>query len=101
MLVLMAVIRHMQRESGPPANLEAIAATLRAPEAEDPFTGKPWHYDRTGATFTLASVGKDLIDDRGDPERDLVFWPPKAGKDRTGGTPAPSRRGIDLLTGGH
>jgi hypothetical protein len=41
----------------------------------DIYSGKPFIYRKTGDDFTVYGVGKNCIDDGGDREKDIVFWP--------------------------
>jgi hypothetical protein len=48
-----------------PATLDAISPSLGGAVPIDPFTGQPYHYQLSGASFLLYSVGSNLTDDGG------------------------------------
>ncbi len=62
---------------------ESLAELGDAPDAIDPFTGRPFAYRRTAEGFSLYSAGANGADDGGvHDERgetnDLVYWPRRA-----------------------
>jgi len=59
-----------------PADLSAIAPQLGGAVPVDPFTGQPYHYQPSGGTLLLYSIGMDLEDDGGTHDRrdgDMVW----------------------------
>ena len=48
-----------------PATLDAIAPSLGGSVPVDPFTGESYHYQLSGGSFLLYSVGSNLTDDGG------------------------------------
>jgi len=60
------VLEQYQADHGSyPDTLDAIAPQMGWSMPVDPFSGKPYHYRRTGDTFRLYSVGANLTDDGG------------------------------------
>lgn len=59
-----------------PDSLAPLADSARRPLPVDPFSGKPFRYERRGAGFIVYSVGLNLKDDGGSP-RPAACEPPK------------------------
>lgn len=59
----LAVEQHRLKYGTLPERLEEISDEFRHAVLEDPFTGGPLRYLRSGDGFTVYSVGKDLHDD--------------------------------------
>lgn len=53
-----------------PTSLDQLQGTLEWKVSEDPFSGKSFVYRRKGDGFLLYSLGMDMDDDGGRPERD-------------------------------
>jgi hypothetical protein len=59
-----------------PATLDAIASSIGGTVPVDPFTGQPYRYQPSSASFLLYSVGPNLTDDGGTVDRragDIVW----------------------------
>jgi len=48
-----------------PATLDAISSSLGGSVPVDPFTGEAYHYQLSGGSFLLYSVGSNLTDENG------------------------------------
>ncbi len=58
---------HRQQHGAYPVSLADLQATLDWQLPDDPFSGKPYRYERRDQGFALWSVGEDLEDDGGIP----------------------------------
>jgi hypothetical protein len=67
---------HRLKTGAYPETLAALSAKLPEHFKElpaDPFTGKPFNYQRTEAGCKIWSVGRDRTDNGGDRQKDIVF----------------------------
>ena len=66
-LARMAVVleQHRARHGQYPDALDAVAPDLGGALPVDPFTGEPYHYEPSGDSFQLYSVGSNRVDDGG------------------------------------
>lgn len=68
--VVLALKAYKYERGAYPDTLERLQQTLDWQLPEDPFSGQDFAYRRQGEGFVLYSVGEDLEDDGGLPERD-------------------------------
>lgn len=68
--VVLALKAHRYRHHTYPKTLAELQKTLDWPLPQDSFTGKDFIYRRQGDGFIVYSIGQDLEDDGGLPERD-------------------------------
>ena len=72
-IIALALRRYEVRHGQLPEALSELAPELLAAVPADVLSGKPWHYERAGGSFTLYSTGEDARDDKAG--GDDIVWP--------------------------
>lgn len=76
--VAVGLRRYHLAEGWPPESLDALSPRFMETVPPDPFTGEPFIYRASDDGWLMYSVGRDLVDDGGDDQKDIVVrWPPQ------------------------